>query len=839
MNPSSIKPIEISLRVKNLITFIVSTNGIVFMKFKILFLALCISLGLQAQHRHQKTNLPHPSFQASNLRSDTVDILKYTINLNITSFVDSSISGNTEIKFTPKLNGVSSVALDLLKLTVDSVKWATSNLMYTYDDTLLLVSLAQPMNIGDTSSMVVYYHGKPQGDASGWGGFYFQNGYAYNLGVGFAAQPHCYGRVWFPCFDNFVERSVYEFNITTNNGKLAYCNGYLANDTTDLSGNRTRKWILDKEIPTYLASVSVAAYAQINQTFNSLTGPKPIVIAALAGDTTNVKNSFINLPSALSTYENRFGPYRWNRVGYCMVPFSSGAMEHATNISYPQAAANGSLLNQTVMAHELSHHWFGDLVTCRTPQDMWLNEGWARYCEFIFTEGLSGYTSYLNDVRLNHENCLQFLEPIEGGFQTLSNMPLSMTYGVIGAPVTSTYDRGADIAHTLRGYMGDSLFFYSLKDYLAQHQYQDVSSADMRDALTNASGINLTDFFNDWVFNPGWPHFSIDSTHAVANGSNYLVTVYLKQKLTGAPNYFNQVPLNITFKAANWAEQIRQVYMSGPNASFQFTLPFNPVFTAVNMDEKISHAVAPAYQTIKTTGSKSFANAKMTIGVTSISDSAFVRVEHNFAAPDAFQHCCMPYRLSPNHYWKVDGILPSNFKATATIFYNGQTTSYSGYNWLDNNLITTYEDSLVLMYRRNAASDWSIYPYYHKNMLGSNNNKYGQIIIDTLHLGEFTFAMKDYLLGVPNTDASANVQVVKLFPNPANDLISVELLTKPANPCTLMVTDVVGKLVYQETITNSKNTTTINTSAFKNGMYFLTLKSTDRIVSKNKFIVSH
>ena len=106
-------------------------------------------------------------------------------------------------------------------------------------------------------------------------------------------------------------------------------------------------------------------------------------------------------------------------------------------------------------------------------------------------------------------------------------------------------------------------------------------------------------------------------------------------------------------------------------------------------------------------------------------------------------------------------------------------------------------------------------------------------------MGEFTFAMKDYLLGVPNTDASANVQVVKLFPNPANDLISVELLTKPTNPCTLMVTDVVGKLVYQETITNSKNTTTINTSAFKNGMYFLTLKSTDRIVSKNKFIVSH
>lgn len=806
------------------------------MKIKLLLLiALLFSICIDAQNHHHKSHIHPMSVTASNQRSDTVDILKYTISLNITSFIDSSISGNTELKFAPKINNISQLNLDLLKLTIDSIKSANTILTYIYDDTLLSVTLPQIYNTGDTSAITVYYHGKPQGDASGWGGFYFQNGYAYNLGVGFAAQPHCYGRVWFPCFDNFVERSLFEFNITTNAGKIAYCNGTLQSDTTDINGDRTRKWVLDKEIPSYLASVSVAAYTQINQTFNSITGPKPIIIAALPADTTNVKNSFINLHSALTTFENRFGPYRWPRVGYCMVPFSSGAMEHATNISYPRLAANGSLTNQTVMAHELSHHWFGDLATCRTAEDMWLNEGWARYCEFIFTEGLSGYSAYINAVRLNHADNLQFLHVKEGGYQTLSNIPQNITYG------DHVYNKGADIAHTLRGYMGDSLFFSSLKTYFSQNQYTDVSSADFRDAMTNASGINLTDFFNDWVFNPGWPHFSIDSTISISSGSNYLVTVYLKQKLTGAPNCFTNVPLNITFKAANWTEITSQIMMSGANANFQFTLPFNPVFTAVNMDEKISHAVAPAFQTIKTTGSKSFANAKFSMGVTALSDSAFIRVEHNFAAPDAYKNCCKPYRLSPNHYWKVDGILPNVFKANATIYYDGQITSFTGNSWLDNNLINTYEDSLVLMYRRNAADDWNLYPYYHVNFLSNNNNKYGAVIIDTLQLGEYVFAMKDYLLNVNNLSSASETQLIKLFPNPATNLLSVEMMSAKNNvqDYSLIITDVVGKIIYQEKITQSQSLVNINTSAYTNGMYFISLKSKDELIAKNKFIISH
>ncbi len=809
------------------------------MKIKLLLLfTLVFTFSLSAQQKPKKSHWYPSSVTASNQRSDTMDIVKYTINLNITSFIDSTISGNTIIKFTPKLNSVNTINLDLLMLTIDSVKSGTSPLTYLYDDTLLSVNLPQLYNIGDTSSLTVYYHGHPQGDASGWGGFYFTPDYAYNLGVGFASLPHNYGRVWYPCFDNFVERATYEFNIVTNNGKTSYCNGYLAHDTTDLSGNRTRKWIMEKEIPSYLASVAVAAYAQINETFNAINGPMPVSIAALPVDTAHVKAAFINLPLAFSTLENHFGPYLWNKVGYCMVPFNSGAMEHATTISYPLVVTGSAYgtAYQSMMAHELSHHWFGDLATCRTAQDMWLNEGWARYCEFLFYEALNGYSSYLSNVRTNHESNLQFLHVKEGGYQTLSNIPLNITYG------DHVYNKGADVAHTLRSYFdNDTLFYSSLKTYLSQHHYADVSSQDFMVSLNAASGLNLNDFFNDWVFNPGWTHFSIDSSVVTPSGTNYNVTVYVKQKLTGAPAYFNSVPLEITFKAANWVEQIKKIMMSGSNGSFSFTLPFNPVFVAVNMSEKISHAVAPEYHIIKTSGNTTFANAMMTLNVSSISDSALVRVEHNFTAPDDYHHCCKPYKLSPNHYWKIDGILPANFKSTATIYYDGRSSAFASTEWLDNNLVGTYEDSIVLLYRRNTADDWNLYPYFTKNYLGSHTDKHGLITIDTLRLGEYVFATNDYLLGIKSNSISAESIAVKVFPNPTANMITVDLtstINKIADNSLLIITDITGRIIYTEKL-NQQNTVSITTSAFDNGIYFVSLKSKDKIIANNKFIVAH
>ena len=149
---------------------------------------------------------------------------------------------------------------------------------------------------------------------------------------------------------------------------------------------RTRKWVLNEEIPTYLASVAVARYRQVNWSINALDGTKPITLVSAGTDTTAMKNGFVNLKDCINGFENYYGPYKWNRFGYCLVPFNSGAMEHATNIAYPRAVAGNLAYEAELMAHELSHHWWGDLVTCETQEDMWINEGMATFSSYMFLE---------------------------------------------------------------------------------------------------------------------------------------------------------------------------------------------------------------------------------------------------------------------------------------------------------------------------------------------------------------------------------------------------------------------------------------------------------------------
>ncbi|MBN8702517.1 MAG: T9SS type A sorting domain-containing protein [Bacteroidetes bacterium] len=777
-----------------------------------------------------KTLLPEAtatnSAQALNTRSDTFDILKYTINLEITDFTNKKISGNTIVRFAPKLNGVNYIDLDLYKLTVDSVKLNSNNLSFTYNagtDSLLHILLGTNYNTTDTLDLIVYYNGSPAKDPSGWGGFYFQSGYAFNLGVGYSANPHNYGRVWFPCFDNFVERSKYEFNITTNSGKRAYCNGYLSKDTLFVNGNRISTWVLEDEIPTYLACVAVANYTHVSQIYNGVQRNIPIWLTAAPADTTNLKNAFINLKNALAGFENDYAPYAWNKVGYSLVPFSSGAMEHATNIAYPQlGVAGGSTGLQDLMAHELAHHWWGDLITCETAEDMWINEGMATYSEHIFFENLQGKNAYKNQVRTNHEDVLHFAHIEEAGYRAISGIPHQYTYG------KHVYNKGASVAHTLRGYLGDSLFFVGLQHALNTFKFTHVNSTQLLNDMSTATGVPLTNFLNEWVLGAGFPHFSIDSSSVAGGGANNNVTVYIKQKLTGAPNYFTNVPIEITFKNAQWQDTTVRTTVSGKHTTFTISLPFAPTYIALNLDEKINDAIAPDYKTIKSVGTYTLSNARMTVIASAVTDSTFLRVEHNYTAPDPYKASTYKYRISPNRYWKVDGIIPAGFKAKGRINYDGRT-NFSGNGYLDNALITTTEDSLVLLYRKNAADDWQVFPYYTKSM-GINTDKAGLITIDSLFKGEYVFAMQDKTAGLAE---NKNLFEYSVYPNPTNGNIYVEIPETINGNTTFEIINSVGAKVLTG---NASNFFVVDTKTFDTGMYLIRIKK-DNLITTKRFVV--
>ena len=735
------------------------------MKHLYLPLLIIITFNCFATQPHKQI-ASSETFNNYNSRSDTFDIRGYKIHLNITDFIGKTLKGNCEIKAVCKINNTNSIIFDLQQLQVDSVfvnNITTAN--FTHANNFLKINFASSQNQNDTINFNIYYHGSPFVLTNGFGGFYFNGNIAFNMGVGIGVNPPTLGRVWFPCFDNFVQRSNYEFFIESKFNHKAFCNGTLLGMTADsVSQQKTWHYKLAETIPTYLACVTVGPYETIHQTFSSINGNMPVELAALASDTTLLKNCFTNLENAFDYFEEGFGPYRWEKVGYSLVPFNSGAMEHATNIAYPRSFVdNVGTYEADLMAHELAHHWFGDLVTCDEPKDMWLNEGWATFCGLFFLEKQYDTTTYINEVKSKLDNVLHFANYAEGGYQALSNIPFDYTYG------THVYDKGALVAHSLRAYMGNT-FFSALTSYMNNNQYQKTNSTHFRNELELYSAKNLSPFFSNNVFEGGFTHFSVDSFTTINIGGSFQTKVYVKQKLTGTEIMHTKVPLDFTFYDANLNKIIFTDTVNTEHSENNFTLPFDTKFVLVNATQRLSTAQLQEQKLITANGSTNFALGKLTTSVSNFTSNIFLNVEHNYTHPDAFK-ISPKYRLSPNRYWKISGVIPQGTTIKTTFKYNGRTLATTGDNYLDNLLITETEDSLYLFFRANAASDWTIVNDTTWSK-GNKNDKVGSVNIANLKLGEYCFGMKDEFA---STFEKQNIHTsdVNIFPNPAKNTLNI------------------------------------------------------------------
>lgn len=767
-----------------------------------------------------KTAIAQTSFPYDT-RSDSISIEHYNVHLDLRDFSTFILKGHTEISIEPLVNTISEIRLDLMGPTVDSVHDINGNLLsFTSTPLGFKVNLGTTFNIGDSTSIEVFYHGTTVQDPT-FGGFYFNSAYAYNVGVSLDDIPHNYGKTWFPCFDNFITRSTYDLFVTTLPVHDASCGGVFQSTVINPDLSKTHHWKVFQTIPTYLISVAVSNYVFVNDTFtNYQNNSIPVKLAAHAADTTHLKSSFSNLENAFDIFESKFGPYRWDRVGYVLVPMTAGAMEHAMNIAYPQITADGSLTYQSIMAHELSHHWWGDLVTCRTAEDMWINEGSAAYCEYIFKENLSNRAAYETAVRNEHKELLRTCHIDDDGYWPLSGMPQQHTYG------NTTYMKGADIIHTLRAYLGDSLFFNGLSELLEQNKFSDIDAIEYRDDLSAITGMNLTNFFADWIFQGGWPHVSIDSLSVVPNGIQYDVTVHLKQKLVGRTNYSNQIPVTLTLRDDSWGTYEKTIHSSGMTNSVTVTVPFSPTLGYLNRDELISHAVTATYSTFNTAGTKNLSHSNLMLQIQNIADSAFVVVEHNWAAPDPIIHWELANVISPQRYWRIDGIWNAGFNTNATFRYSGQVSGGNAY--LDHLLITGAEDSIILLYRPNRSVDWTEYPTYTKN-LGNVTDKTGTLNVTNLQKGEYAIGLKGQNLALNELDKN---EEVLLYPNPATHFVTVETSISSDR---MVVSDVMGRLVDQHLNPGTK--TDFNTSSWKKGTYWITGFKQDKRVFHKLLVV--
>jgi len=681
---------------------------------------------------------------------DTVHAIHYNIHLLEVNTNQQTINAFTELTLTPKIDNLFSVPLELKSLTVDSVIIDGVAYSFNHNNEILRIYLIENFSLGDTLIVKVFYHGQPFHEQ--WGGFHYSGDYAFNLGVGFESIPHNLGKTWFPCVDDFTDRATYDFYVTVDDGNKAIAGGMLQETIDNGNGTKTWHWKMEHEIPTYLASVAVGNYILYQDEYFGIEDTVPITIYTRPQESSKVEGSFVNLKSVLQWYEERFGPYPFGRVGYTGTAI--GAMEHATNIAYRNSYINGNTAQEATLVHELAHMWFGDKVTCSSAEDMWLNEGWATFCEILYLKDIYGYEEYRTLFRHDHQEMLRKAHITDGGYYALNAIPQEITYG------KHAYDKGGVVTNALMGYLGDSVFFDAISAYLDHFAFQSVSSEQMRDFLTDYTGIDMSGFFDAWVFTPGSPQFSIDSTKVTEGDASFMVDIFLKQKFKAADFLAEDNVINVTYVDGDFNMITDTVHFSGQTGHSVKYLPFEPKATFLDLYEQLPDATTDNFKFFNQPAEYTFPETYLKINIDQLEDSALIRATHNWVAPDSLKMPIEGLKLSNYRYWKIEGVFPANFHAKGQFIYDRD-------GYLDGDLIESENDSVVVLYREGSWADW-----VDISQTRYGTWFYGDIVVDDLQPGEYTLATWDKIF--VGTEDIPQQSYVNIFPNPSRGTLNFE-----------------------------------------------------------------
>jgi aminopeptidase N len=418
--------------------------------------------------------------------------------------------------------------LDLIKpLTVDSITHASGPLTFVHtDDHILTIDLPDLMAQGTLDSITVYYHGSPS--SSGFGSFIKADHHGTPI-IWTLSEP--YGaRDWWPCRQDLIDKiDSIDVHLITPQAYRGISNGMPVSETVS-GGLRTIHWRHRYPIATYLVCLAVTDYVDIQETVQLSQGPMPLLSHCYSEDTVVATEGFHLAAEPLVFFDTLLGPYPFRNERYGQVQFGwGGGMEHQT------CSFVGGWWYELI-THELAHQWFGDLVTCGSWEDIWLNEGFATYMQ-----GLCFY--YLQPWRWH-----EFIGPkMEQVMSEPNGSVLCSDTTQVGRIFSGrlSYSKGAMILHQLRWLIGDAAFYQALRNYLADPvlTYAFTRTENLRQHFEATSGRDLSGYFNDWYRGEGYPKHHVRWSQA-ADGQFYC-TVNQTRSHTSVSYFEMDVPLRL------------------------------------------------------------------------------------------------------------------------------------------------------------------------------------------------------------------------------------------------------------------------------------------------------
>jgi aminopeptidase N len=614
------------------------------------------------------------------------------IELSEINLKTKTIKGFAELDMNTSNSYLKRIQLHLAaSLIIDSIVASEPVIGHFHSGHTLRIEFLRSLEKQKNVALKIYYSGSPEKDPGGWGGFYFEEDAAFNLGVGFTANPHPYGRAWFPTVDDFQTKSTYSFHITTPENLTAVCNGHLIKTET-LKNRKIWQYELKQPICSYLVSLAVGKYVFVNDTVMGINGITKIRLAAEAKDTNNMKQSFANLKKAFHGFEHWYGPHPFDLIGFTLIPFKGGAMEHATNIAYPQNAANGTLNRETLMAHELAHHWWGNYITCINAENMWINEAFASYSEKLFTEWVYGKEAYQQSMLKTQSEVLQFAHLRDGSALPIYGISHEHTYG------THVYKKGATAIHSLRQILGDSLFALCLKRLLNEKAWQSVHTSQLESIFSRVSGFDLSQYFQDYIYEKGFPHVEIIKWEKI---SESILKLYTRQSPRFRKEVYASLQLELSIFDNNFKNEKHLLFINKRLDTFTLVSGLNPEFLCLDCENKKSTASIIEKYFFDSIGYYEFENSYAAIDMKVNNGNSIIAIKHHWNKPTNLPSGSPMPVVSSDRYWTVNGVWAKDFLADLIFEYDGRSGGpfKSGEGYLDHNLMRVSEDSLVLMYR--------------------------------------------------------------------------------------------------------------------------------------------
>lgn len=469
------------------------------------------------------------NYDVGSLASSNYDVTFYRCRWNLDPAVNF-ISGSVTTHFTITA-ATNNIVFDMHNnLAVDSIIFRGSGIAFSRSPAnAVQVNFGTNLAPSTKDSVSIYYKGVPAN--TGFGSFNLSSHNGVPV-LWTLSEP--YGApTWWPCKDSNVDKPDSIDIIVSYPAQYVSSSNGLPVTETVAGGTKTTFWKHRYPVAPYLVAVAITNYDVDNDAVQLPSRSMPVTMYAYPENAAAFKSATQVAKVALQGFSSLYTEYPFSRERYAQTQFSwGGGMEHQTN-SFIVSPGSG------LVVHELAHQWFGDKVTCGSWQDLWLNEGFATYSEYIYLE-------------LTNSAALQ--PTLQSWNRSITNVPGGSVFVTDTTNLNRlfdsrlTYQKGGYLLHMLRWKVGDSAFFRGIRRYVNDPQlaYRSARTADLQRNLEAESGQNLSEFFRDWYLGEGYPNYTALWSQVASN----TVKLQLNQTTSHPSVHFFEMPVPLLLRGS-------------------------------------------------------------------------------------------------------------------------------------------------------------------------------------------------------------------------------------------------------------------------------------------------